>query len=279
MMSLMSKLLMSSLAVTAVLNAGMTEAELAKYFKKYVVKNPSVKVEGVEILGKRSIEGHPGWEAYLTNMKLKYSGKVIKAPQTVFYKDGLATSMLVDMNSGKNYTSDLKPEVPQSMYDDAHLLFGHPNATHKIIVFSDPQCPFCQDVVPGIMKAAKKYPDTFALYYYHLPLLRIHPVSGILTAVMVVAQKKGDNDVVEKMYSLKIDPNETNVDKVLAAIKKQTGYKVSKKEISSKAVRNTLKEDKEASAKLMVTGTPTVYLDGEWDKRREGYKAFLPSKQ
>ena len=275
-MSLMSKLLMSTIAATVALSANMSEKDLTAYFKKFIVKNPSVKVRGAEILDIRKIPEHPGWEAYLTNMKLTFKNKEISAPQIVFVNGSLATPMLVDIKSRKNYSKELKPKVPLSMYDEAHLLFGHRDAKHKIVVFSDPQCPFCIETVPGIMKAAKEHPETFALYYYHLPLMRIHPVSGILVRVMHVAQEKGQNDIVEKLYSLKINPRETNVDKVLAAVKKQSGFDVSKADIETPEVKKAIKYDGDAAAKMMVSGTPTVYVDGEWDKGREKYKTLLP---
>jgi len=161
------------------------------------------------------------------------------------------------------------------MYDKKHLLFGNENAAHKILVFSDPQCPFCQETVPDIFKAAKKYPNKLAVYYYHLPLLRIHPVSGILTRVMHIAQEQGKLDVVEKMYSLKINPRETNMKKVLAAVKKHTGFSVTPAQIDDQAVKKALQADELAASKMMVSGTPTVYIDGEWDKMRNGYKKLI----
>ena len=278
MMSLMSKLLMSTIAATVALSANVSDKELIKYFKKFIVKNPSVRVTGVEVLDIRKIPEHPGWEAYLTNMKLQFKDKDVSAPQVVFVNGSLFTPMLIDSKRGINYAKELKPKVPVSLYDDAHLLFGNKDARHKIVVFSDPQCPFCMETVPGIMKAAKEHPETFALYYYHLPLMRIHPVSGILVRVMHVAQEKGQNDVVEKLYSLKIDPRETNVDKVLEAVKKQSGFAVSKADIEKPEVKNAIKHDEEAAAKMMVSGTPTVYVDGEWDKGREKYKSLLPKQ-
>ena len=278
MMSLMSKLLTSIIAVTVVLNAGMSESELTKYFKRFIVKNPSVKVVGVEILDIKKIPEHPGWEAYLTNMKLKYNGKDISAPQTVFVNGSLASPLLVDIKSGENYAKELKPKVPLSLYNDAHLLFGNKDAKHKIVVFSDPQCPFCMEVVPDIMKAAKEHPETFALYYYHLPLMRIHPVSGTLVRVMHIAQEKGKNDVVKKLYTLKIDASETDVDKILAAVKKHSGFAVSKSEIEAQSVKDAIKADQDAAAKMMVSGTPTIYVDGEWDKLRNKYKSLIPKK-
>ncbi len=276
MMSLMSKLLMSTIAATVALSANVSDKELIKYFKKHIVKNPSVKVTGVEVLDVRKIPEHPGWEVYLTNMKLKFKDKDVSAPQVVFVNGSLFSPMLIDMQRGINYSKELKPKVPVSLYDEAHLLFGNKDAKHKIIVFSDPQCPFCMEVVPEIMKAAREHPETLALYYYHLPLMRIHPVSGILVRVMHIAQEKGRNDVVEKLYSLKINPRETNVDKVLAAVKKHSGFEVTRAEIEKPEVKAAIKRDEEASARMMVSGTPTVYVDGEWDKGREKYKSLIP---
>ncbi|MEA3456123.1 MAG: DsbA family protein [Campylobacterota bacterium] len=277
-MSLMSKLLMSTIAATVALSANMSEKELTKYFKKFIVNNPSVKVTGAEVLDIQKIPEHPGWEAYLTNMKLKHNGKDVSAPQILFINGTLISPRLIDIKRGKDYGKELKPKVPVSLYDDAHLLFGNKNARHKVVIFSDPQCPFCMEVVPEIMRAAKAHPETFALYYYHLPLMRIHPVSGILVRVMHVAQEKGQNDAVEKLYSLKIDPRETDVDKVLAAAKKHSGFAVTKAEIDTKSVKDAIKADEDAAARMMVSGTPTVYIDGKWDKRRDGYESLIPKK-
>jgi len=246
-----------------------------KYIKKNVVKNPRVKVNGITVIESKTDKNLPGWTILLTTMDLEYQKKEIYIPETMFIKDGLITGHLVNLKTGKDYRDEIKPTVPESMYDDAHLLLGSKDAKHKLLIFSDPQCPFCQETLPDIFKVVKEYPKRFALYYYHLPLLRIHPVSGILTRIMHVAQKEGRRDVVEKMYSLKIDPRETNVTKVIQAVKSHTGYEVTKAQIETKEVKEAMKADEEAAAKMMVRGTPTIYLDGKWDKMRDGYKKFI----
>lgn len=277
-MSLMSKLLMSTIAATVTLSATVSDDTLVKYFKKFIVKNPSVEVRGVEVLDVVKIPDHPGWEAYLTTMKLRYNNQDVSAPQTIFANGTLLSPMLVDSSKGIDYSKELKPKVSLSLYNTAHLLFGNKNAQHKILIFSDPQCPFCMEIVPDVMRVVKEYPELFALYYYHLPLVAIHPVSAILVRVMHVAQEKGQNDIVEKLYGLKVDPNETNEDKVLAAVKAQTGFVITKEEINTQSVKDAIKADEDASAKMMVTGTPTIFIDGEWDKMRDRYKTFLPQK-
>jgi len=275
-MSLMSKLLMSAIVATVSLSAKIPDNKvLVKYVKKTVVKNPKVKVNGVTLLESKTDSRLPGWDILLTTMDLEFQGKEIHAPEVMFVKDGFITGHISDLNTGKDLREDVKPSVPQSYYNDAHLLYGNKDAKHKIIVFSDPQCPFCQSVVPGVLKAAKENPDKIALYYYHLPLLRIHPVSGILTRIMHVAQEEGKLDVVDKMYTLKISPRETNMTKVLAAVKKHANYSVSSTKLDSKEVKDALKADEDAAGKMMVAGTPTIYIDGEWDSKRDGYKKLI----
>ena len=276
-MSLMSKLLMSTVAATVAIsaNAQPDEKLLLNYVKKAIVKNPQVKVKGVTVIESKTDKNLPGWSVLLTTMDLEYQKKDIHAPEMMFVKDGLVTGHLVDLKTGEDYRNTIKPTVPKKMYDDAHLLFGNRDAKHKIVVFSDPQCPFCKEVVPGIMKAAKENPSKIALYYYHLPLLRIHPVSGILTRVMHLAQEEGKKDVIEKIYSLKINPRETNTTKVLSAVQTHTGYSVSASDIDKKEVQEAIKADADAAGRMMVAGTPTVYIDGKWDEGRDGYKALI----
>ena len=276
-MSLMSKLLMSTVVATVALsaNAQPDTKDLVNYVKKSVVKNPQVTVKGVTVIESKTVKDLPGWNVLLTTMDLEYQKKPIHAPETMFVKDGLVTGHLVNLKTGEDYRNSIKPSVPDTLYNDAHLLFGNKDAAHKVIVFSDPMCPFCRDTVPGIMKAAKENPTKIALYYYHLPLLRIHPVSGMLTSIMHLAQGEKNLDVVEKMYSIKINARETNATKVLAAVQKQTGYSVSSEKLESKEVKEAIKADEDTAGRMMVSGTPTVYIDGVWDKSRAKYKDLI----
>ena len=276
-MSLMSKLLTSTLIVTVALSASAQpdNKSLVNYVKKSVVKNPEVKVNGVTVIESKTVKALPGWTVLLTTMDLTYKKKEIHAPETMFIKDGLITGHLVNLKTGKDYRNEIKPTVPASMYNDAHLLFGNKDAKHKVLIFSDPQCPFCQELVPEIFKAARENPTKLAVYYYHLPLLRIHPVSDVLTRVMEVAQHQGKADMVEKIYSLKIDPRETDVTKILAAVKKHANYVVTPAQIDAKKVKDAIKADADAAGRMMVSGTPTIYLDGQWDKMRNGYEKLI----
>ena len=276
-MSLMSKLLMSTVVATVTLSANTQpdNKTLLNYVKKTVVKNPQVKVNALNVVESKTHKDLPGWTILLTTMDLEYQKKNIQAPETMFIKDGMVTGTLVNLETGNDYRNTIKPTMPESYYDDAHLLFGNKDAKHRVIIFSDPQCPHCQDVVPAIFDAAKENPTKMAVYYYHLPLLRIHPVSDVLTRVMHVAQHEGKMDVVQKIYSLKISAQETDMTKILAAVTSHTGYSVSAEKVNAQAVKDALKADSIAAGRMMVSGTPTIYIDGVWDKMRTGYKDLI----
>ncbi len=277
-MSLMSKLSMSLIAATLALSAGSFNLE--SFIKKSVVTNPRVKINGVEVIEKKPLPVDKNWTVYMVVMDLTYQKKPIKAPETIFVneKTGLATMDMIDLKSGKSYRRIMKPDLPESYYDDAHLLYGNKNAEHKIVIFSDPDCPFCRQEVPRIIADVKKHPDKLALYYYHMPLVKIHPVSDVLTRIMEVLQKQGRIDDAFKMYKLKINYRERNADKILAEVKKQFGLDIPRSEIDKPEIKEAVKADMDKATRMMVNGTPTVYFDGKYDNSRIQYKSAIIGK-
>jgi len=282
-MSLMSKLLSTTLLVTLSLSASSNEDVVKNYIKHYMVKSPSIKVSSIDIIGKKELASPKGWDVYFVNIhaEIKKNPTItdkVTVPETIFVKDDFASPTLIDMRTGRDLKATLKPNLKSDIYDDKHLFAGNKDAKHKIVVFSDPKCPFCQKKVPEIYKAVKANPETFALYYYHFPLLRIHPVSDILTRVMIIEQQKKHFDNAMKVYTLNVKYNDRNVTKVLAEVKKVIGISLTEKDLDAKDIADELKVDQEVAVKALVSGTPTVYIDGKWDKSRNKYKEFISNK-
>jgi len=282
-MSLMSKLLSTTLLVTLSLSASSNEDVVKNYIKHYMVKSPSIKVSSIDIIGKKELASPKGWDVYFVNIhaEIKKNPTItdkVTVPETIFVKDDFASPTLIDMRTGRDLKATLKPNLKSDIYDDKHLFAGNKDAKHKIVVFSDPKCPFCQKKIPEIYKAVKANPETFALYYYHFPLLRIHPVSDILTRVMIIEQQKKHFDNAMKVYTLNVKYNDRNVTKVLAEVKKVIGISLTEKDLDAKDIADELKVDQEVAVKALVSGTPTVYIDGKWDKSRNKYKEFISNK-
>lgn len=279
-MSLMSKLLSLAVITTLTISAGTDADDVKEYVQKHMIKNPQVKVTKVDVISSKTLEEPKGWEVFFLNIEanVKKSPTVydkVTVPETLFVKDGYTVPTLISLETGEDYKNLLKPELSKEIYDEKHLMAGDKNAKHKIVVFSDPQCPFCQTKVPEIYKAVKANPDKLALYYYHFPLLRIHPVSDIITRAMIVEQNRGNKAKAMEFYKLKINPREVNATKVLGKINKEFGVKITEDDINTEVVSKEVIHDKNMATRSMVSGTPTVYVDGVWDPTRNKYKELI----
>ena len=280
MMSLMSKLLSLTVVTTLTINAATDAADVKEYVEKHMITNAQVKVTKVDIISSKVLEEPKGWEVFFLNIhaNVKKTPTVydkVSVPETLFVKDGYTVPTLINLETGEDYKNILKPDLGKEIYDDAHLIAGNKDAKHKLVVFSDPQCPFCQTKVPELFKAVKENPKTFALYYYHFPLLRIHPVSDIITRAMIVEQHKGNKTKAMEFYKLKINPREVNATVVLDRLNKDFDVKITEADINTEAVSKEVIYDKEMATKSMVSGTPTVFIDGKWDPSRNVYKQLI----
>ncbi len=80
------------------------------------------------------------------------------------------------------------------------------------------------------------------------------------------------------MYSLKIEANELNVTKVLNRINSEFNLKLTEAEIDSKEIAEELRHDRDVATKAMVSGTPTIFIDGKWDRSKKEYKKYIPNR-
>lgn len=258
---------------------GAGDGDVIDFVKKKLAQNKGVKIIEVKVAEKLPIPGVKGWSAYVMEAKLELKrgkeSRKIGFETILFVSKNLITTELVDRKTGRDIRSVLQPKLPEDIYSKSHLLYGNEDAEHKLILFSDPLCPFCRMYVPGLMKAVKEHPKKLALYYYHLPLSAIHPASDTLVRVMEVAKARGDKSLVEKLYSIDIDPQLKDEKKILEIVEKKTGFKATPSEIHDKRVEKVILHDRITARKLLVTGTPTIFADGKKDITREKYKSFI----
>ncbi|MBU1669299.1 thioredoxin domain-containing protein [bacterium] len=248
------------------------------YIKEYMETKMKSPVDKIETISNYTVEGTNGWEVYFLSLEMRikigktYSKQTV--PQVVFTKGNKIAFSLKDEDD-QPYEKLLKPKVPKEAYDDAHFLVGSKDAPHKLLVMSDPFCPYCQEIIPEMIEMVQDNPKTFGLYYYHLPLLRIHPASDMTTKAMHIFHKRGDISNLKSLYYLLVDPRETNEQVILKAIKEKTGVRFRRKEIHAADIKKALDFDLAMKKRLMVTGTPTIFLDDVWDPTRFRYKKYL----
>lgn len=281
-MSLMWKLSSILIAASISLLGATAEEDAVGYFKSQIKRNPAIKIIDIRVADKMPVPGFKGWSAYVVSFELNVTNRpkigIYKGEDILFVSKTAMAPELIDRKNGKKAKELLRPKMPKDIYAKTHLLAGNPNAEHKLVLFSDPLCPFCRTYVPKVIKTVKAHPDKMALYYYHLPLTVIHPASDTLVKIMHLMQEDGREDLVEKMYTLQIDPRETDSLKISQAVREQFGYNVAPKRLNAAETAAAINRDKEMSRKLLVSGTPTIFVDGIKDVTREKYAELARAK-
>ncbi len=271
------KIIILTLLATIQLFA-VTQKSVEFYVKGYIEQKTHSHVENIKTVSTYEVGNTQGWHVYFLsidiNMKMGNTYRKRHLAQVVFAKGKQITFVLKD-KEGRNYAKILKPIVPQSAYDTRHLLAGDVDAQHKILLISDPFCPYCQEIVPPLITAVQKHPNLFALYSYQLPLVRIHPASKVVTKVMVLLHEEGKVEDYKKMYHLLVSEKERRESVILKAIEKKIGRKFTHKELMNPQIKEILDFDKAMKKRLFVTGTPTIFIDGIWDTTRMAYKRYI----
>jgi len=273
-MSLMSKLsatiLLSSLSLF-----GATNAEITNFLTKQIGGNKSVSNLKVSVTNRAPVKDLKGWDSVIVNLTAHVKqGKQERdiEQQTIYFVHGdFITKEFNNVKTGRALSSTVSPKFKADFYTKENLIYGHANAKHKVAIFSDPLCPFCRKFVPEAIKYMKKYPNDFAVYYYHFPLPALHPAAVAMTKAAIAAEHKGLNKVLA-MYTVEINAREADEKKIVAAFNKAAGTSLTVADIHAPAVEKQFKHDKHIAAQVMVQGTPTMFFDGEKDASKSKYK-------
>lgn len=276
-MSMISKLLMIQILILSTLVASETiDEKIIAYEKNRLsVNNKRMEIQEVSIYHKQAI-GLEGWYGYIVNLKVKIQGKEVNAKDIVFSNGKLVTIDLQDLSTGESLKESISPMLSSVYYNKKHLIAGNHKAKDKIVLFSDPLCPACQVVVPDIIKYVNENAKTVGLYYYHFPLLRIHPAADTLSRAMVVAREKGIKNIEEKVYktdfSMFFEAKENNKEKILKGFNTQFKTNITLDEVKNDKIKIEIFNDMQMGDEVMVNSTPTIFVNGKRDRTQKKYK-------
>ncbi|HET8984946.1 MAG TPA: DsbA family protein, partial [Trueperaceae bacterium] len=163
--------------------------------------------------------------------------------------------------------------IDETMFPVATHVIGSPSADYVIRVFSDFQCPFCANFVETVMPELRKtllLRDDVRFELHHFPLRSIHPNANVAAeAAECVADENGEesfwtfHDALfeqQSRWSSVIDP----VD-VLVALAAEEGLVTEELGACLRTGRFSAVVEsayRAASQGLLLTGTPTVFLNG-----------------
>ena len=274
-MSLMSKLsttiLLSSLSLF-----GATNAEVTSFLTKQIGANKNVSNLKISVTNRAAVKDLKGWDSVIVNLtahvKQGKQERDIEQQMIYFVHGDFITKEFNHVKTGAALSASVSPKFEKSFYKKENLAYGNANAKHKVAIFSDPLCPFCRKFVPEAISYMKKYPNDFAVYYYHFPLPALHPAAVTLTKAAIAAEQKGVHGKILEMYKVQINARETDDKKIVAAFNQAVGTSITVKDINSPAVMKQFNSDKHIAAQVMVQGTPTMFFDGEKDASKNKFK-------
>jgi thiol-disulfide isomerase/thioredoxin len=274
-MNKFSKILSISILIASSLYASNDES-IVDFEKKRISQNPNVEVKSIKINTKKELPLN-GWYGYILDVEANVQGKSINA-KDILFSDGKYISLeLIDSETGKSLKDLVTPNLTDNFHDKSKLIAGNHNAKDKIVIFSDPLCPFCKDYVPDVIKYVNKNKDSIALYYYNFPL-SIHPAATPLSKLIEVAKHKGVKDVELRAYEIDWEPyfdvKTTDEKKILEAFNKEFKTNIKVEEISTNEIKALIEKDITMGEEVMVTGTPTIFVNKVKDSTKLKYETL-----
>jgi len=278
-MKLLSLGVASLLLSSTLLATVEVDKKVLSFEKQRLSQNPGISLKNLEITKKESLP-LKGWYGYVLNIQAEVEGRGVLSVDDMVFTNGDAFTMeLVNMKTGRSFKDLLMPKVTNTYYKKDHLIAGDENAKDKVVVFSDPLCPACQQSLPAIIDIIQAKSKDIALYYYHFPLLTIHPAADTVSKAMVVAKQKGIKNIEEKVYTANFNKyftvKETDVKIILDGFNKIFKTNITLDEINKTALQDEINNDIKMGEDVMVQGTPTIFVNGINDQDRSLFQALV----
>lgn len=133
--------------------------------------------------------------------------------------------------------------------------------------FGDYQCPPCGALHPELKKIKEKYGNQVRLDFYNFPLTRIHPNALAASQAAVAAKLQGK---YWEMHNLLYESQDlwkdtTDFKRILRnfALQLKLNVEQFEKDFDSVPVKSVIAADMRRGEALGVTGTPTLFINGQ----------------
>jgi protein-disulfide isomerase len=143
---------------------------------------------------------------------------------------------------------------------------GPQDAPIKLVVFSDYLCPYCRSLSHTLDELLERYPKDLRVIYRHFP---IHPQADRLAQAAQCAQEQGQFAAFHRA----LFERSTITLEELRPLAEQAGLDraVFSSCLDSDRFRTRVEQDLGEGTRLAISGTPTVFLNGE---RLEGNQSL-----
>ncbi|HEY2387522.1 MAG TPA: thioredoxin domain-containing protein [Candidatus Binatia bacterium] len=188
------------------------------------------------------------------------------------------TTLLAKVNAPA--AAAARPQVdPNKVYDIPvadTALRGPKDAPVTITMFSDFQCPFCQQAIPMVDEVLKAYPKDVRFMMKQFPLRQIHPNAEPAAEAAIAAQRQGKFwEMHDELYKAgrNLSPD------AIKGIAEKIGLDMKKWDADrqSPEVKKQIDAELDLGQKVDVRGTPSLFINGKVVQNRsvDGMKAQI----
>ena len=149
---------------------------------------------------------------------------------------------------------------------------GPDDATVKVVVFEDFECPFCAKIGGAIKSFQALYPDQVQFVFKHMPLTSIHPQAMLASEAAMAAHRQGK---FWEYHDLLFQNQKALGREDLERYAQQVGLEMEpfKKALDSGQFKAVIQNDLNEGNQAGVSGTPSVFLNG---RRYQGPRGYPP---
>lgn len=149
--------------------------------------------------------------------------------------------------------------LPISSRDHAR---GPENAPLTLVAYGDLQCPHCRLVQPIIIEVAGELKDSLRMAFRHFPVTQHHPNAQLAAEALEAAGCQGK---FWEMMAL-VYQDDARLDRdALCRMAKKAGVNLKQftRDLDGQFYRDRVRADYLSGVRAGVTGTPTIFINGE----------------
>lgn len=160
-------------------------------------------------------------------------------------------------------------ETPTSVIRSGEHIRGRPRADITLVMYSDLECPFCQQTMPVMTKILRKYRNKVNLMYRHFPL-EFHPnAQSAAEASECVGYLGGNLTFWSFVDSLMAARRFTALDYYPIAMRYGVDVEKLAQCIDSGAFASKVEAQRAGGVRAGVEGTPTVFIVNKAKRTQE----------
>jgi len=151
---------------------------------------------------------------------------------------------------------------------------GDPKAPLTLVEYGDYECPHCGRAYPIIKRVQSRLGNRLCFVFRNFPLAEVHPHAETAAEAAESVGAHGGEKAFWAVHDLIFEHQASLTDPALARLAAEAGVDADDvlTDLSSRRLRDRVREDFMSGVKSGVNGTPTFFIngvryDGYWDEK------------